>query len=256
MFKIVIHDAMSSLRMRLENRHVSALMMMRGIINEALVPGRMTIWAWDGKGGNDRRRAIFPGYKNRPPTPSDMHAALGMLRELLKFTPAWQAQADGYEGDDMVATLVEHFRGQYPIEIITRDGDLTGLCGPGVTCKAPAPVPPDLIRLYKLTVGDPSDTIPGVSGFGKGSWAKCNHTLLGRVMDDFLFNAPVSDNRAAEAGLQPRHINWIRDNHPTLLAMHQIIQPMLLTPEEFNAALSQGVDNPAAREAVLKEFLQ
>ena len=256
MFKIVIHDAMSSLRMRLENRHVSPIHMMRGILNETARPDQLVIWAWDGRGGNDARRAIFPGYKDRPPTPDATHVALRFLKELLGHPAAWQAQLDGFEGDDMVAALLERFRGTAPIEIVSRDGDLTALCGPGVTCKAPAPAPPGWIRLYKLTVGDPADRIPGISGFGKGAWASSDLPALEQVIQAYLDGLEVSEDRALSAGLSKRHINWLEHNRPTLLAMKQIIDPLPISPEQLEASLVQGTDNPAAREAILGKFLQ
>lgn len=252
MFKIVIHDSNSSLRMRLESRRESPLMLMRGIINEAIMPGRLTVWAWDGKGGNDRRRAIFKDYKRRPPTPNQMHINLGLLRELLSYTPAWQAKIDGFEGDDMVAALVEEFYGKADlIEIITKDGDLTALCRPGVVCKAKADAPPELIRLYKLTVGDSSDTIPGIRGFGPKDWEAADKVALRGVLETPGF----TDEAARAAGLRPPHIRWLREHPDLLSAMRQIIEPMPMTPAEFNSALSQGTDNPEAREAIMKRLM-
>lgn len=242
--------------MRLENRHVSPIMMMRGILNDAARPDRMTIWAWDGRGGNDVRRGIFPGYKNRPPAPEGTHVALMFLKELLGHTSAWQAQLDGFEGDDMVAALVEHFRGVAPIEIVSRDGDLTALCGPDVTCKAPCPVPPTLVRLYKLTVGDSSDTIPGISGFGQKAWDGCNKALLEDVLEAYLKGADVPEEQALQAGLAKRHINWLNGNRDTLVAMKRIIEPLPLSRSQLETALVHGTDNPAAREAILGKFLQ
>ena len=235
----------------MENRHEPALMMLRGIVNEALMPGRLTIWCFDAPGGNDKRRAILPGYKSRPPTPGQVHINLGLMRELLSYTPAWQVRLDGFEGDDVVAAVVNHFRGQAPIEIITRDGDLTALCGPGVTCKAKCPVTPDLVPLYKLAVGDKSDTIPGIRGFGPGDWEKCDKERLAAVLAD-----PWSSEEAQVlAGLRPPHRLWLKDNWPMVAAMRQVIAPMSLTPEEFNSALTVGTDNPTARELVMRKYL-
>jgi hypothetical protein len=242
--KIVVHDAFSSLRMRLERKTEPAIMLIRGVINEAMMPGRLTIWCWDGKGGNDRRRAIYPGYKNRPPTPNATHQSLMVLKELLSFTPAFQVQMDGFEGDDAVAAVVEHFAGQAPIEIITRDGDLSALCRPGVTCTAEVKdVPPHLVPLYKLTVGDKSDTIPGLKAFGPLSWQSADKAALQRFVDG------GSDK---PEGMSEATFRWAVANRDQIEAMRQIIAPM---PFPLNEALTQGVDNPAAREALMSRFL-
>lgn len=251
MFKIVIVDSMSHIRTRLEARERN---LMRGLINDSLRTDRFVVWAWDQKNGNDARRAILPGYKNRPPSPSQVKAQLQLIRQLLSYTPAWQAGLDGFEGDDIVAALVEHFYGQAPIEILSGDGDLTALCRPGVTCKASAPVPPDLIRLYKQTVGDSSDTIPGIKGFGKKAWDACNKPLLARVMLAAEAGA-INEDEALEAGLQPSHIKWLKENRDLVIAIRRVIEPLPLTPEQFSTALVKGVDNPAAREALMKEYI-
>lgn len=182
--KVVLYDSMSALRVRLEQKLEPAHLMIRGVLNDALAPGRLSIFVWDAKGGNDARRAIFPGYKNRPPAPNDTYAALRLLQELLQFTPAWQAWHDGFEGDDVIAALVNHFRGQATIEIVTRDGDLTALCGPGVTCSAQAKCPAHLVPLYKLALGDKSDTIPGLKGFGDKAWEAADKVALGQLLNE------------------------------------------------------------------------
>lgn len=231
-------------------------MMVRGIINEASLAGRITIWAWDSKGGNDARRKIFPNYKNRPPQPGDKYAALLMIKELLKFTPAWQVELAGYEGDDIVAALANYFRGQAPIRIITRDGDLTQLVGQGVTCTATAPVPPHEIVLYKTCVGDPSDTIPGIKGFGKDSWAKADKTKLQWLINQIILHNPWFDEEAAEAGLSKGSLNWLRGNEDQVRAMNQIVQPLPISNEQLQGAITRGTPNPAAIEACLQRFLQ
>lgn len=253
-FKIVIHDSHSSLRMRMEALHAqSPASMMQGIVNEAMMPGRLTIWAFDAPGGNDRRRAVYPGYKNRPPASSKTYANLSLMRELLSQTPAWQARLEGFEGDDVIAALVNHFRGQAPIEIVTRDGDLTALCvGGGVTCRAKAPTSPDLIRLYKLTVGDKSDTITGIPGFGVKAWERADKPALAALLDDL---DTFSDDRARAAGLLPSHINWLREHRDELDAMRRVIEPLPMSADEFNRALFVGTDNPEAREATMKRYL-
>lgn len=252
-FTIKIIDSMSHLRVRLE-RHERQ--MMRGIINDVLRRDQMTIWCWEGEfgSGNNARREIFPQYKNRPPSPHGVMAQLGLLKELLSYTPAWQAEHKGFEGDDIVAALVENFRGEAPIEILSSDGDLTALCGPGVVCKAKCPVTPDLVPLYKITVGDSSDTIPGIRGFGKGDWATADKARLQSVLDAVRFNEPWTDEQAFNAGLRPPHRKWLRENRATLEAMRLCVAPLPMSRDQFNTCLHKGTDNPAAREALMARY--
>lgn len=251
--KIILHDSLSSLRLRLEQRSEPPLMMLRGVINEALMPDRLTIWCWDGKGANDPRRELLPGYKDRPITRPDIYHSLNMIRELLTTTGAWQACLPGYEADDLIAAFVQQFDGN-PIEIMTRDGDLTALCGPTVTCRAPAKAPADLIRLYKLTVGDPSDNIPGISGFGEGSWNRADKQTLAVLMTKVLRKEPWTDE-FAETVMSRRATRWLRENEDLVRRMKQVIDPRPLTLDQLNASLTKGVNDPVKREALMKRYL-
>lgn len=259
MFKIVIVDAMSAIRVRLEQKFEPPLMMVRGIVNEALMPGRMTIWVWDGANGNAARRAIYPRYKNRPPAPTKTYMQLDLLRELLTYVPAWQARIDGFEGDDVIAALVDHFKPQgHPIQIMTGDGDLSALAGPGVTTgKMIDGVPPEQVRLYKLCVGDTSDTIPGIKGFGKGSWEKADKAVLAQLLDRTTPLTAADEAAATAAGLSKASFNWLstQDGIDELNVMRRIIAPLPMTADQLASSLVQGRDNPEARDALMRRFL-
>ena len=247
--KICLIDAMSVLRVRLENRERQ---LVRGVINEACQPGRIAIWVWDGAGGNDTRRAIFAGYKTRGPTPSNIHTALNLLRELLTYTPAYSARLKGFEGDDVIAALANHFRGQ-DVEIHSRDGDLTALGVPVIG--ATAKVPTHLVRLFKLCRGDPSDTIPGIKGFGQKTWDECDKVGLEKLIVRILARGEWTDEEATLVGLSRASINWLRINADQLGAMYRCIQPLPIQPEVLSAAVKQGTDDPAKREALMSRFM-
>lgn len=250
-FHIRLFDGFSTLRERLERRGEPPHMLIRGLINDATRPGCLTIFVFDGRGGNDARRAIWPPYKTRPPKPSHIQQGMQMLREMLAFTPAWTAHIDGFEADDLIAAFVSFFEDD-PIEILTRDGDLRALCSDRVTCTAQIknPVPPQWVRLSKLMVGDRSDTIPGVKGFGRQSWDEAD---LGQL-SDFMDSALSGD--VPETGPLPqRCINWIRENPADLQAMWSVLQPLPIDADQLAASITKGVNNPAAREAMMKEFI-
>lgn len=157
----------------------------------------------------------------------------------------------------MIAKLVDHFHGQAPIEIVTRDGDLTALCHgrTGVTCKAKAPTSPDLIRLYKLTVGDRSDTITGIPGYGEKAWDGADKARLQRLVDKTLEGHLITKEDCAGTGAGTAAMNWLNGHHLELDAMRRVIEPLPMSDDEFNQALQRGVDNPAAREAVMTRYM-
>lgn len=257
MHKIILQDSLSTLRVRLEQKREPAMMLVRGVINDALQPGRTVIWCWDGQGARRARQEIFPGYKQRPPTPNDIYKSLNFLRELLALTPAWQCQVEGYEADDMIAALVEKLAGDSPIEIHTRDGDLAALCRPGVTCTAPIDIPPELIPLYKICVGDSSDTIPGIKGFGKGTWANASKPLLRELIDRILAKEPWNDKLATAIPLPPGVVNWLSEpeNQQQLILMWRCIRPLPISDEKLNQGLKRGTYDPVKLEALMRKYL-
>jgi 5'-3' exonuclease len=221
-----------------------------------------SIFVWDGKGGNDRRRALFPAYKmQRKPTGENIWAAMNMFKDLLKHTKAIQVTIPGYEGDDVIAALVETFAPQTSIQILSTDRDLFALCNhPSVShARVVTPkVPAVLLRVYKATVGDPSDNIPGIKGFGEGAWIQCNQDRLADWYERGLtYAADQEPAPVAEWFNMPlRCASWLLENQDLARTMYQIIGFMPPTKAELNAGLSVGTDDPAAVEAIFTRFLQ
>lgn len=259
MSKIVIFDAMSTIRERLESKQSRPGFIFRGVINDALQPGRVNIFAWDGDGAKAVRQKIFPGYKNRPPADRSIYAALKFARELLTYTGATQIRLDGFEGDDLIAAAVERFSGKgLPIEIHTRDVDLVALTRfPNVTCTAQSTIPAAELALYKLCVGDQSDTVPGISGFGRGSWDNADKLVLQTLVNTALNGEEWEDELARKAGFSKASINWLRDydNVLKLKAMKTVLSPLPMTNEQFQQACLTNFPQPDLLEAKLKEFM-
>jgi hypothetical protein len=261
-FSIILYDALNALRTRVETERTS--MLVRGLVNEALTPDVMRIWVWDGMWGNANRRKIFAPYKlNRKPTPNGeaIFKSMAFLRDILSLTPAWQCRHKDFEGDDMIAALVKMFP-DTPIKIVSTDRDLLPLTdGVRVTSTATpftkVSVPIPMIRLFKLTVGDPSDGIPGLPGFGIKGWEKCDKFALAEALDMAMKGKVPSDALYDRAYLGKRARNFIAgpDSPAQLLAQKTVIAPLPVSPEQMESALWQGKDDPLAREALLKEFL-
>jgi 5'-3' exonuclease len=85
--------------------------------------------AWDSRESHRRNR--LPTYKaNRPPKPDGFYAALRQIQKHLKRGKAYQFSSKGWEGDDVIATIVRTMPG--PHTIYSVDKDLFQLVGPGV----------------------------------------------------------------------------------------------------------------------------
>lgn len=246
MTKIVLYDALSYLRVRMETEKPHDLL--KGVVNESQNNHGTRIWVWDGPGGNGARRKIFPAYKStREHNPANI-ANMDFIRELLAMTGVWQVRVPGFEGDDVIAALTKHFLATtaLPIDIQCRDGDLTALCdlSPRVTCSQDSKIPFRLIRLYKTCVGDPSDDIPGIKGFGKGGWEKADKAALKKIVDQVCTWGALSEKdeaAALAAGLSKSSFNWLcsEENATTVAIMRRIIDPLPVSQELINTHLTR-----------------
>jgi hypothetical protein len=151
----------------------------RTIFFAMMNPEHRTFFAWDAEDGNTARRNIFPGYKSkRPPLTEDMYVGFDLVAEALKFSQAIQIKLKGYEADDIIATLARHYASQgEKVHINSTDRDFLQLVieYPGLItteCGLKNGVQFEDVRLHKTLIGDTSDSIPGIPGFGQGAWDK------------------------------------------------------------------------------------
>lgn len=248
---IRIHDGNLVLRQRLETDTTGFCL--RNLYLEAANPqGVLDIWVFDHPAGNSRRRDIYPGYKaNREPPAEDVYAFMRLWQDMVRLTPAFSCIVPGYEADDVMAHLAIRYAVQHrqPVEVITRDADIRQLEQiPGITVRAQSlkDVPPHLIRLYKATVGDPSDNIKGVPGFGAKSWERCDRQAL---LDWFTKDGPLP------ADLPPKCKNAMAENPAFFKALYQVVGFLAIEPELVTQHLVAGRHEPATVEAMLAEYL-
>lgn len=118
-------------------------------------------------------------------------------------------------------------------------------------CAAKPGVQPHEVRLYKTLVGDPSDSIPGIPGFGPKTWERCDREAYLRLVrgeDGTLVDAP------------PRVRAWLDspDNRRLLRTMWQVVG-FLPVPEAesdaFRIRVERGDPSPAVVEYVLRQLL-
>lgn len=213
------------------------------------------IWVWDAIDGSRRRKAIYPGYKkNRGPLDRTIFDGFQVVEEVLKHTPAIQIKVPGYEADDVIATLVRFYgRKGEQIDIKSNDFDFVQLCGEfpnKVFCGAPLKpnVPPKLIWLYKVCVGDPSDCIAGIPGFGKDTWEKSDKKQLAK-----LINTVVQTGTVPDQNFLPKRCKLDAEN---IRATWEVVSFFDVPMPEINAHMSPGRLNYAAADAFLKRFMQ
>ncbi|MEK7766832.1 MAG: DNA polymerase, partial [bacterium] len=164
-------------------------------------PGDALAVAFDPPGPTFRHKA-FEAYKEqRKPMPPDLVSQLPLLRELVDAFGAPRFEIEGFEADDVLATLAARARRDgRGVVIHSGDKDILQLVEPGVAVSVPRKgeeelmddaavrrrwgVAPGSIADLLALMGDASDNLPGVDGVGEKTAA----ALLGQFASlDGLF---------------------------------------------------------------------
>lgn len=138
------------------------------------------------------RSEQYAAYKaTRSETPTDFKGQVSLIQEVLAALRIPILSADGYEADDVIATLASQAAAEgYEVAICTGDRDTFQLVSDRVTVLYPRKGVSDLKRMtpeaieerYGLTPqqypdfaalrGDPSDNLPSIPGVGEKTAAK------------------------------------------------------------------------------------
>ena len=140
------------------------------------------------------RHKMYPEYKaTRQKAPEDLHSQVPLVREFLSALGIPSLMVDGYEADDIIATLAQKCQAEgRQCYILSSDKDLLQLVGNGTWELRPAKTarpegdgglpyelvgpkevkaewgvnPDKVLDLLSLT-GDSSDNVPGIKGVGE-----------------------------------------------------------------------------------------
>jgi len=135
------------------------------------------------------RSKKFKEYKvNRPPTPQDLQVQFGLIRELTRLLGIEVVEKEGFEADDVIASLCKKSLKQgNSVVIVSSDKDLYQLMDTDrvtfyryntdstltkTDFMKEFGFSPEYIVDYLSLVGDSTDNIPGAKGIGKVSGLK------------------------------------------------------------------------------------
>ncbi|MEI6811380.1 MAG: DNA polymerase I [Actinomycetes bacterium] len=138
------------------------------------------------------RTQIYPEYKaNRATTPDEFRSQMSLLHDLVTAFGITQFEVEGYEADDILATLsTKAQKENCDVVICSGDRDTFQLVTPNITVLYPKRGVSDLVRMTPEAVfekysmspsaypdfaalrGDPSDNLPSVPGVGEKTAAK------------------------------------------------------------------------------------
>ena len=133
-------------------------------------------------GATTFRNALYDQYKaHRPPPPEDLIPQFPLTREATRAFNLSCEEMEGYEADDLIATLARQAReAGGRVTIVSSDKDLMQLVGGGVEMFDPIKqkridrdgviekfgVPPERVVDVQSLAGDSVDNVPGAPGIG------------------------------------------------------------------------------------------
>lgn len=163
------------------------------------------------------RTEQYPAYKGtRDATPQEFQGQVPLIREILETMRVTTLQKEGFEADDIIATLATQAQSDgMDVLVCTGDRDALQLVADDVTVLYPRKGVSDLVRFtpdgvrekygvppasypdLAALVGESSDNLPGVPGVGPKTAAKW--ILAHGGLDGVLAAAPTITGKAGES---------------------------------------------------------
>jgi DNA polymerase-1 len=199
------------------------------------------------------RHLRYEPYKaNREKAPDDLHAQVPVIEEILAALGVPSVRADGFEADDVIATLAEACRAtNRPCWILSGDKDILQLIGGNVRLMAQERGSTDLVDYSREKVfetkgvypeqivdflsltGDASDNVPGVPGVGEKTAQKllaqfgdmdCLYARLDEVASDSV-RKKLADGR--DSALLSRELIVLKRDVPGMPGLDALALPAL-----------------------------
>ena len=199
------------------------------------------------------RRAEFPEYKaNRAKSPPEFSPQVPVIREVLESFGIINLAVEGYEADDIIATLAIAAAGQQAhVSILTGDRDSMQLVNENITVLYPTKGVRDLARMTPEAVfekfgvtpaqyadlaalrGDSSDNLPSIPGVGDktaATWLNTYGSLDGIVAAATEIRGKVGENLRA-------HISQVLLNRRLTQLVHDV--PLTASVDELHRHLGK-----------------
>jgi len=224
------------------------------------------------------RHKMYSEYKaNRQKAPEDLHEQVPLVEEFLTALGIQSLKVEGFEADDIIATLAEKCRAEKrQCYILSSDKDLLQLVGDGIfelrpakinrkseTAATPGPAweliglnevkeewgvePIKVLDLLSLT-GDNSDNVPGVMGIGEKTAVK----LMARYGS--LDN--IYKNLAAIEGSVGKKIAEGKENAYFSQSLIRLRNDVALTIKSIDDLSIENIDKPAGAKVLIREGIR
>jgi DNA polymerase-1 len=221
------------------------------------------------------RREIFPEYKaNRDEPDEELRVQFPLVRRLVDAMDIPAVQVDGFEADDILATLAQRFAADgIEVVIVTGDKDLMQCVGDHVSLYDPMKnkwvrrpqviekfgVGPEGVAHVLGLMGDSSDNIPGVRGVGpKTATALIAHfgdveSMLARPeeIEGLPIRGAKSARKKIEEGAEQARLSLelatVREDVPIKLTFAATEVTSFVTPELEKLAEELEMDRLVSR---------
>ncbi len=144
------------------------------------------------------RHKLYPEYKaHRPPMPEELRGQFPVIKEMVSYFNVRPFELEGYEADDIIATLAKKFEHAAAVSVLSQDKDCLQLVSPGTrvlrenktrqifdeeSVKRVYGVEPGQFADCLALCGDSADNITGLAGVGWKTAAKLIRRF-GRIED-------------------------------------------------------------------------
>lgn len=226
---------------------------------------------WDNDWRPAFRVAALPSYKAHrvgepnggEDVPAQLSVQVPIIADALAALGIPRVGADGFEADDVIATLAERHRGDMPVDIVTGDRDLFQLVDDATAVRVIYTArggvrQPDLVdeafiadkygvpsgRAYAdLAVlrGDTSDGLPGVPGIGEKTAAK----LITAYGDLAALRVAIADGDPALKGAQRSRLEAAGEYLDAAPGVVEVVRDVDLPVNEEQLRLPTRVADPA-----------
>ena len=220
------------------------------------------------------RHKMYSEYKaTRQKTPEDLHAQVPLVQEFLEAMNIPCLRADGYEADDIIATLALKCQSEKrQCYILSSDKDLLQLVGSGTwevrpikgTAQTEGGLPYELVGpgevksewgvnpdrvldLLSLT-GDSSDNVPGVKGVGEKTAVK--------LMTRYGSLDEIYKNIAGIEGAIGKKIAEGKESAYFSRSLIKLDSAVPLAIKEIDALSIEGIDRTAGARVLLREGIR
>jgi len=215
-----------------------------------VIPGKMVFCA-------DRhtiRKEMDENYKTgRIKTGDDYYQQVNIAEKMLLGCGYNYLAVEGYEADDLIASVVQKYGCVYDkVFVWSNDRDMASLVSGKVMYKSVVTRFPDITKdnyedvlrvpyntliLYKALVGDSSDKVKGINGYGSA--------MFSRLIDKIKNQIPLDEVRGKESMIIDAFI-------PDAMKEEAMSSLMLVKPMIVDVEITDNEDREMLKQGVLK----